>query len=305
MKHLSTTEMLAAVMELELPAKLKCHELPKGTFCTVTGVPITEGYAVMDVTTPATTEFLDCFKGQVTGFVSVSTARCFKSAAPSKKYLVKGKPVANPTAKSHFAVQVEDEVLYQSPVFDPVTAVVNETVSWSACAREAWEKHRGRHVFIVITPDFKRRLWPYARTSILSESTFVYILNKDYNLDGTFCVNWGQLIEFLDIAEEVYRIGFSKKSMLQTLFTTPVSVLQKIGVNYTEEKAKEETKERYQMRCQIAAQIRASELEKTLKPIRSSIEFQIAVMFATKDLTEKEKEKAIAAKLKARSAHKK
>lgn len=271
-------------------------DVPPGTQCRVSGQPIARGVSVQEVVTSASAEFLDQFRGEMFGYVSEAAGRCYKSAAPSEKHAMRatGRLVANPCAKSHLACELADGTFeYLSPAFDPVTAVANETVSWSAAVREVWPRWEGRNVFILITPDFKRRLWPYARAGVMGAHTPVYILNKGYNLDGQFHLNWPRLIALLDTVERLYHLGYTKDALLKGLLTSTPGTLEKVGAALVGEKPKSEKPAAYKQRTRTAGQNHAFREEATLRPLRSELEYTVAVMIAAREVSEAEMDKAL------------
>lgn len=291
---LTPADFLAGCIELDL-RDLPIVEVPEGTHCRVSGAIITHGVAIQDTVSDANTEFIDQFAGDVCGYVSENAARAYKTAAPAHKHRIKstGRMVANPCAKSHLACELDGEFEYFSPSFDPVTAAKNETVTWSAAIRDVWPRWKGRTVFIIVTPDFKRRLWPYSRTGIMGDRTPVYILNKSYNLDGRFTLDWEKLVSLLDIVEPLYQMGYTKDSLKTSLFASTNGTLEKIGSTIIGEKQSSEKPAAYKERCRQAGQSHAHEQEAVLKPLRGCTEFSLAVMTSVRLLTEAEMTKAL------------
>lgn len=245
----------------------------------------------MDAVTSANTEFLDQFHGNMNGFVSTNAAACFQMSGATKKATVNGRQVANPCAKSHFAIQLDDDlIIYQQPAFDPATAVKNDTITWQNAIYDACE-HIGRNAFMLITPDFKRRLWPYARTGIIGKRTPVYILNKKYNFDGQFYLDWIHLKYMLDVVAPLVGMGYSKTAILDNLILSARSTLEKVGQLVLEQTSSESSSE-YKQRCYEWARSHAWKHEKELKQLRNNTEFTVAVMVASRTLSDKDREKA-------------
>lgn len=291
---LTPPDFLAAAIDLREPRDIALVDCPPGTLCRVSAKPIAQGYRVMDVVTDANTEFLDQFRGEVRGFVSAAAGRCYKSAAPRDKHRVGDRLVANPCAKSHLAVQLPSGgVEYVSPTFDPATAVANGTVTWSVAARRVWAEHRGRNAFVLVTPDFKRRLWPYARAGILGERTPVYVLNKAYNLDGQQFLDWGRLVELLGVVEPLLRLGYAKDALRGSLLSAPSSTHERVGAAELGERPAGEKVATYKGRCLSAGRVASALYERELRPLRGSLEYTMAVMMAARELTDAEREAAL------------
>jgi hypothetical protein len=212
--------------------------------------PINEGYAVSMLVTDATMEFLGAFPGGVHGFVSVAAARCWKSAAPKD---------GNPCAKSHFAVLLENgSVQYLSPAFDPKTALKNNTVTWSEVIRSSLERYAGRPMFALITPDFKKRLWHFARSGVLGAQTPVYVHHVGSGMSGQFTVNWSELANHVVTIEMLLELGFSKQGIGSSLLSAPRKVIEAVGLQET------------------------LSLERQIAPFRDCVEFRIAVITAAR-----------------------
>lgn len=94
MNYPTPADLLVEALRLP-PLSTPPEKIPGGGWCAITGQPITCGYRVSDVTTDATSEFLDTFHGDVHGWVSESAARCYKNADPRE---------GNPTARSFFII---------------------------------------------------------------------------------------------------------------------------------------------------------------------------------------------------------
>lgn len=240
---LAPADSLAKAIALPPISNISPVDLPEGSVCVLSGQPIRRGYRVMDVVTSANTEFLDQFAGQVEGYVSENAALCYRAGAPTTKSRVNGRMVANACAKSHLAIELQGgEVWYVSPAIDPNTAIKNNTLTWSEAVRYAWRDYAGHRAFIIMTPDFKRRLWPYARAGVLGEETPVYLLNKTYNLDGLQKVNWPELVETLNIVERFYNKGYSKDAIRNSLLQAPNTLTEKLGTEGLEPMLNEKPK---------------------------------------------------------------
>jgi hypothetical protein len=182
--------------------------VPLGTVCAITGVPIAEGYTVGEMTTEATTEFLDCFRGGgrgADGHVEEAAARCFKSANPR---------AGNPCARSHLAFPDA----YYAPLIAREAATERGRPCWSDLARAIWPARRGQICLCLITTDTKKRLWHKARTGPLGRATPVYYHDAATIGGATLWVDWPALLDCLDLVEEVYTSGASKARIRTSLF---------------------------------------------------------------------------------------
>jgi len=197
--YLTPAEMLVRGLGLTMPADTHAVDVPAGATCALgwCGRPIERGYAVGDITTDATNEFLDHFRGG--GYLCEPCAIAFRNASPR---------LGNPTAKP---VLVFGDGTYYSPMIARRSAAERGRACWSDLIREVWPGRQGQAVLVILTLDFKRRLWPRARVGALGERTPVLL--DEGNTRGVVYVDWQRLIGCLDLVEEVYTAGFSKRAI--------------------------------------------------------------------------------------------
>lgn len=244
-EHLTPPDLLVRGLGLG-PLPKAPVEVPAGTCCAVTGKPITAGYAVTDMTTEATAEFLDFFRGGIAGYVAEETARCIKvNAAPRQ---------GNLTAR---AAMVFADGTYYNPLISAESAAKQERPCWSQLVREVWPARAGQPVLIILTTDMKKRLWPRARVGAMGNSTPVLYYDNASSGNEVFSIDWPQMLACLDLVEEVYSKGFPKAAMVEGL-TRAWKATQALG---------------------LAETLR---LDRGLRPLRGSQAFQMAVLIAQK-----------------------
>lgn len=168
----------------------------------ITGETFTRGYPVSAITTNATNEFLDTFRGHSDGFVSEKTARVFK--------------VANIGAWLIFKDGNGFECF--KPMISRESAREQNRPCWSDLAREVWPSRHGQNVLCLLTTDFKKRLWPRARIGALGNATPVFFYDSANCAGGNLFLNWQALIRVLDCVEPIYEAGFSKKAIFNNLY---------------------------------------------------------------------------------------
>lgn len=208
MNHYATpADFLAQGLNLPLPPTPPV-DLPPDTHCAITGQPIERGYPVADMTTGATAEFLDCFRGGVHGYVSESAARCFKSADPRK---------GNPCARSVLAL---DDGTFHNPLIAREQATLQDRVCWSDLVRAIWPGAMGRRCMIILTTDTKKRLWIRARVGAIGNRTPVLAYDSDTSVNEVLLIDWPRLIDCLSTVEHCYGLGFPKAAIRESLFTT-------------------------------------------------------------------------------------
>ncbi len=191
--------------------------VPVGTHCALTGQPLTCGYPVSTMVTPATAEFLDHFRGGIDGYVSDAAARCYKSANPRS---------GNPCARS--VVTFADNSCW-NPLIASVSAHEQGRPCWSEFVRELWPSRAGQMCLIILTTDTKKRLWPSARIGALGPRTPVYYYDSKTAGNGTIMVDWPRMVECLELIESIYRLGFPKTAMGESLYSAS-KIAQAVGL---------------------------------------------------------------------------
>lgn len=242
---LTPADLLARGLDLP-PLPQPPLELPAGTTCAITGQPIRHGYRVADLTTDATTEFLDAFRGGVDGYVSESAARCFRSANPR---------AGNPCARSHLAFA---DGTYYAPLIARESALAQGRPCWSELVRAVWPARAGEQCLVLLTTDTKKRLWPYARVGALGPRTPVYLYDAASGEAGVTWVDWAALLACLDLVEEVYSQGFPKSALRRGLPSAPAACLRAgLGAARRWERALAPWRERAELRLAVLIAQRA------------------------------------------------
>lgn len=242
--YMTPADFLARGLQLA-PLEIQPQPVPDGTYCSITGQPITAGYPVADMVTDATNEFLDCFRGGVGGWVSDAAARCFKNSDPRK---------GNVTAR---AVMVFEDGTYYNPLIAREQAILQVRPYWSDLVREVWPTRAGQRVLIILTTDMKRRLWIRSRVGTLGNRTPVFYYDSATAGNEAILVDWPRLIECLDTVEEVYTRGFPKTAIRECLYTVG-KIVQAVGF------------------------VEARQMELRLSTWRGTPEFQVATLVAQK-----------------------
>lgn len=199
---LTVTSLIAGTHKLP-PFPVPARDLPDGATCALTGESITLGYSLGDVTTDATNEFLDTFRGLGGGFVSESVARCFKAHPKNGCQILA-------------FLAFEDGTLFQ-PLIARESAGSTGRPCWSDLVRDVWPARQGQRMAAILTTDTKKRLWPRARVGCLGPSTPIYLHDGDTHVSAPLRVDWPHLISVLDLVEDVYSLGFSKRTIRASL----------------------------------------------------------------------------------------
>ena len=217
----------------------------------MSGAPMTRGYAVADITTPATNEFMDTFRGNCAGHVCEAVGRLFRQDH-------------NMGARMVF----EDGTAYH-PLISAASAAdsAEDRPSWSDLVRRVWPWKRGQNVVIILTTDTKKRLWPRAFAGPLGENTPIFIHDSGLCISESRLVNWVILLARLDLIEEVYAAGFSKRAIGDGLLRETKAVAA-VGLS------------------------RAIRYNRALSSVRCAPEFAPALLIAQKPLAAKEAAKS-------------
>jgi hypothetical protein len=199
--------------------------------CAITGQPIRRGYPVSQMVTSATAEFLDCFRGNLHGWVSESAARCFKSANPRI-----GNPCARPLVifedGAAYMPTIARDSLATLPACLVQAGVDIERPCWSDLVRQLWPQRAGQRCVIILSTDTKKRLWIRARVGALGPRTPVLVYDAPTAQNAVVLLDWPALIECLGLIEEVYTIGFAKAAIRDSLYRAN-KVVQTIGIGET------------------------------------------------------------------------
>lgn len=213
---LTVTDLIAEGLALAAVegAPVPC---PDGTVDAITGAPIVEGYVAHALAGSNTTEFLDTFRGNQAGYVSVNTARCWRAQNPRGD---------NRASRSILAFADGTAWL---PMIARETAT-DERPCWSDLVRRVAADRMGQPCVVIVTTDQKKRLWPRARVGQLGPATPVYVYDSGQGLEGVLFVAWAELVALLDLIEPVYTAGFVKPqiggSLLTALAKPPVPLAQ-------------------------------------------------------------------------------
>lgn len=203
MQNLSVADMLVYGLNLPRPETPPIRAAPPGTRCAITGQPIEEGYLIRDITTEATAEFLDCFRGHPEGWISENAGRSFRHIRQTSRCWL-----------------IFDDGETHDAMISRESAEAQGRPCWSTLVREVWPSRQGQQTLCILTTNMKRRLWPKARVGQLGYRTPVYLLDADLNLDGCYLVNWPRMLDALGLIEEVYNAGYAKMQIQNGLLSS-------------------------------------------------------------------------------------
>lgn len=207
MTYLSPADILTKALNLPDLAKPPMI-FPTLRYDAVFGQPIRRGYAVMDVTTSATTEFMDQFHGCPDGWIADTTARCYRSKAPDDRA---------PLGRIALATIAFADGALWNPVINLASATPTRP-TWRDLVRALWPARAGQQCVMILTTDPKKRLWPRAQVGVLGAHTPVLVHDNEIGVSRILWVDWPQLLTALDMVEQVYRAGFSKPAIRESLW---------------------------------------------------------------------------------------
>lgn len=208
--------------------------------CAITGIKISEGYSVGDIISKSTGEYLDLLEGYSSEWLSEAAARAFKGSWNMGSRLI-------------FA-----DGTHYHPLVSRKEAQKQGRACWSDLVREIWPARSGQMMVMILTTDFKKRIWPRGRVGILGDSTSVLVHDMQQGIFDVLQVNWWpKLLKILDVFEEVYTYGFVKPVIAECLYQDH-KTMERIGVRTT------------------------TDCEKYLARVRNTNEFKIAMIIAQK-----------------------
>lgn len=185
---MTLTQLLAHALQLE-PIDAPLRSLPDGTYCVMTGEAITEGYNVMDITTSATNEFIDTFRGCPTGHVSESVGRCFK-------------------LWNLGSVLAFESGVHYRPLMSPVSALEQGRPCWRDIPRIVMERHRGEKAVVILATETKKRVWPKAKIGTVGQRMPVLVHDSGLGMLKNVYIDVPRLQEAIDIIHRVREAGF-------------------------------------------------------------------------------------------------
>jgi hypothetical protein len=245
----SAPDYLSTALELP-PLPKPPVSIPSGSVCAMTGVRITSGYPISAVTTDATNEYMDTFRGNPSGYVSEAVARCMKGSNPRAGMKING---------SHAIFEREDGTLESfKPLISSAAAKEQGRPCWRDLLVNEFHYRIGRRCLILLSTDTKKRLWPRASVGVLGAHTPVYIYDAGYGLAGVRYLSYARILSCLTVIENAYDARFSKRG-IQTLILNESKAINAIGLSA------------------------ALEFERALRPIRSLPEFLFALLIAQKE----------------------
>jgi hypothetical protein len=82
---------------------------------------------------------------------------------------------------------------------------------WSDLLQTVWRQAIDKPALVVITDDFHKRLWPYARPTTIGGQTAIYVHDKEWvGLNGTVVVDYSAMLDCLAFIERLLGAAFSK-----------------------------------------------------------------------------------------------
>ena len=232
--------LMSLCMNLQIPDKLSDRiETGLDTVCCITGERITEGIPWKYVIPSSTGEYLDLMHGMTFEYMSLDAARAFKGSS-------------NMGSRMLFS----DGTGYH-PYIASSSADKSERTYWSALVREVWPERSGQECAVIVTSDFKKKIWPRARVGTLGVNTPVLLYDTDRIELRNLTIDWGRLVTVLDFVEEVYTLGFTKRAIAEGLFCDYGAFSDNV--------------------------LLALEYENHLKSVRPTAEFAVAILIAQKE----------------------
>ena len=206
--------------------------VPDGTLCALAncGAPIASGYPVASITTDATNEFLDTYRGGLQGHVCPDCAALVKAQSPQTDYSM---------GRAWLVVAGAGA---WDPLISRESAETAGRQCWSDLVRQVWREHRGCECAVLLTTDGKRRTWPLCRAGVVGERTPILYHNTGGDAEcliyfGSLDVDWGRWVECLDLVESAYSLGFAKRHLAGGLLGANAALAVGLGETLRIERA--------------------------------------------------------------------
>lgn len=258
----SVAQYIVDGLKLELNPKLEQHtETDLDTVCAITGERITQGIFWKHVIPSSTGEYLGLMSGMAFPYLGIPAAMAFKGSWNMGSRLI-----------------FEDGTMYH-PYISTASAEKSERTCWRDLVRDVWPARQGQSCLCIITDDYKKKIWPMARTGELGMNTPVLLLDSDRlppskNIASPrrlvsrlalhrLTINWEKLIAVLDFVETVRAAGFGRQAISESLFTFYAALMEN--------------------------QSTVSSWEARLVELRETPEFAVALLIAQKDVAEQGK----------------
>jgi len=246
---MTPSQILARGIGIEPPAGP--IPVPDGTLCALAncGASLLSGYPVSAITTDATNEFLDTYRGGLQGHVCPDCAALAKAQCPSGDY------------RMGRAWLVVSGAGAWDPLIARESAEKTGRECWSDLVRRVWREYRGAECAVLLTTDGKKRTWPLCRAGVVGERTPILYHNTGGDAEcliysGSLTLDWGAWVECLDLVEGAYSLGFAKRHLAEGLLSSGAAAA--VG---------------------MAESLR---LERELRPWRERPEFRAALLIAQK-----------------------
>jgi len=209
----------------------------------ISGQPLTVGYRAWDVITKSTADPLGQFRGNPDGWISENEAICYRNNNPRK---------GMPTSRQCL---VFEDGTYYYPLISRESAAKQGRPCWRDLVREVWPERQGQRMLMLLTTDPKKRLWPLAEVGPLGAHTPVYLYAP--GTASTVWCDWARMLLAMDLIEQVYALGFSKRAIAISLW------------------------QQYKASTEVGM-VATRELEEGIAAIRQRPEFALALLIAQK-----------------------
>jgi len=239
---LTPADLLARGLAL-VPLDTPPEDVPEDATSCISGQPLAAGYRAWDVITKSTADPLGQFRGNPDGWISENEAICYRNNNPRK---------GMPTSRQCL---VFEDGTYYYPLISRESAAKQGRPCWRDLVREVWPERQGQRMLMLLTTDPKKRLWPLAEVGPLGAHTPVYLYAP--GTASTVWCDWARMLLAMDLIEQVYALGFSKRAIAISLW------------------------QQYKASTEVGM-VATRELEEGIAAIRQRPEFALALLIAQK-----------------------
>lgn len=195
--------------------------VPTGTTCPLTGLPLSEGWPIQSVIPSSTGEWLDLLRGDVHGFFSDAAAACIQNDWNLGSRAIFRRP--DGTFEAHYPLLARPKPGAVIELVDEATADPKRLKTlrrdgqgvrpcWSDLLRTLPERE-GWQCLLLIATDPKKRVWNRARVGTVGERTPFFLFDSSRNLLTHVHAPLGPLLTGLELVEQIYSAGFTKRAI--------------------------------------------------------------------------------------------
>lgn len=224
---------------MRLPPPPGLQSAPPGCRCALTGEPLDHGYPAQNILPSSTGDPLDVTGGDPHGWLSVAAASVLAG-----DWNLGGRALfqeADGGVTAFYPRLSPEKEVPDKEDAGPLSSKKLKTMSrdgsqprplWRDLVRAVWPDRAGQTCLLLLATDPKKRVWYKARVGTLGTQTPLYLFDNARHQKRPLTLDWPRLRETLDIVEEIYAAGFTKRG-IETFLPAETRASQKVGLPQT------------------------------------------------------------------------